>query len=144
MHKYVTCPLLNSFLLFLNSSTLESWAGCAKASLFIARRSAFPYDPALLPLHAACLLVKAEWITGWSHRGVVWLVEMILHREQTVAQDDIIVFFFFFFFLVWTWCIVVPSPAVQVQSSMPTGGESGVWGAGWSGEPVVVFTVRMR
>ena len=81
-----------------------SWL-CQSFCVYI-KTTCISHNPALLSLHAACLLVKAEWITGWSHRGVMWLVEMILHRERTVVQDDNLVIFFFFF--VWTRCIVVP------------------------------------
>lgn len=92
-----------------------SWL-CQSFSVYI-QTTCISHNPALLSLHAACLLVKAEWITGWSHRGVMWLVEMILHRERTVVQDDNIVIFFFF---VWTWCIVVP----LFIPSRPSGGGS--------------------
>lgn len=122
---------------FLNSSTQQNWAGGAKASLFISRRSAFPTTQLSAPSMLRAYWSKQNESQDGHIRGVMWLVEMILHRERTVVQDDNIIFFSFFF-LVWTWCIVVPlfrppppSPAVQTQSSLPTGGESGVWGAEW-------------
>lgn len=51
-----------------------------------------------------CLLVEAEWLTGWSRRGVMWLVEMILHREQIAIQDNNIVVFCFMFCCLFFFC----------------------------------------
>lgn len=134
----MSCSVLPVFFFPLNSfHTRElSWL-CQSFSVYI-QTTCISHNPALLSLHAACLLVKAEWITGWSHRGVMWLVEMILHRERTVVQDDNIVIFFFF-------CLNMMHCSSTIHSSTPfRWGESGVWGAGWSGEPVFVFTVRKR
>lgn len=94
--------------LFLGSSKPQSWAGCAKASLFISRRSAFhPHPSSALP--PRCVFIGQSRMNHRMltySRGVMWLVEMIIHREWTAVQDDSIIFFFFH--LVWTWCIVVP------------------------------------
>lgn len=110
---------------------------------------AFTHSAALHFLRAVRLLVEAEWITGWSCRGVMWSAEMIpLHRECPTWKY----LSFFFFFKVWTWSTVVspfhpptPPAAVQMQSFTPAGGESEMWGrAEWNGEPVLVFTMRKR
>lgn len=109
---------------------------------------AFTHSAALHFLRAVRLLVEAEWITGWSCRGVMWSAEMIpLHRECPTWK-----YLSFFFFKVWTWSTVVspfhpptPPAAVQMQSFTPAGGESEMWGrAEWNGEPVLVFTMRKR
>lgn len=110
---------------------------------------AFTHSAALHFLRAVRLLVEAEWITGWSCRGVMWSAEMIpLHRECPTWKY----LSFSFFFKVWTWSTVVspfhpptPPAAVQMQSFTPAGGESEMWGrAEWNGEPVLVFTMRKR
>lgn len=110
---------------------------------------AFTHSAALHFLRAVRLLVEAEWITGWSCRGVMWSAEMIpLHRECPTWKY----LSFFLFFKVWTWSTVVspfhpptPPAAVQMQSFTPAGGESEMWGrAEWNGEPVLVFTMRKR
>lgn len=110
---------------------------------------AFTHSAALHFLRAVRLLVEAEWITGWSCRGVMWSAEMIpLHRECPTWKY----LSFLFFFKVWTWSTVVspfhpptPPAAVQMQSFTPAGGESEMWGrAEWNGEPVLVFTMRKR
>lgn len=93
MHRYVTSPILH-FLFFLLFHTRVLSQMCQSFTVYT-QKICISHDPALLSLCAACLLVKAEWITGWSHRGVTWLVEMILHKEWTVVQEDSIVFFFF-------------------------------------------------
>lgn len=109
---------------------------------------AFTHSAALHFLRAVRLLVEAEWITGWSCRGVMWSAEMIpLHRECPTWK-----YLSFLFFKVWTWSTVVspfhpptPPAAVQMQSFTPAGGESEMWGrAEWNGEPVLVFTMRKR
>lgn len=110
---------------------------------------AFTHSAALHFLRAVRLLVEAEWITGWSCRGVMWSAEMIpLHRECPTWKY----LSFLFFLKVWTWSTVVspfhpptPPAAVQMQSFTPAGGESEMWGrAEWNGEPALVFTMRKR
>lgn len=91
--KLISCPVQNFFLFFLNlSSKLEGWAVCAEEEYpgsYAAhiQKHCISHNPALFFLGAACLLVEAEWLTGWSRRGAVWLVELIPRRESEIAQD---------------------------------------------------------
>lgn len=107
MHKYVTCPVLYFLFFFSLStlSTLENWAGCAKASVCISRRPAFPTtqlsSPSMLRVYWSKqnesqdghIEVSCDWLRWYS-------TESELLSKMTISS--------FFFFFVWTWCIVVP------------------------------------
>lgn len=107
MHKYVTCPVLYFLFFFSLStlSTLENWAGCAKASVCISRRPAFPTtqlsSPSMLRVYWSKqnesqdghIEVSCDWLRWYS-------TESELLSKMTILS--------FFFFFVWTWCIVVP------------------------------------
>lgn len=74
MHK---CHMSHFVLpVFLNSSTQESWAGCAKASLFISRKSAFPTIQ--LSPHSVLLFI------GQSRMNC----RMVTQRCHVIGWDD--------------------------------------------------------
>ena len=87
-------------------STLENWADCAKASVCISRRPAFPTtqlsSPSMLRVYWSKqnesqdghIEVSCDWLRWYS-------TESELLSKMTISS-------FFFFFFVWTRCIVVP------------------------------------
>lgn len=104
-----TCHMSHFAFPVCFSSTGESWAGCSKASLKIT----IAHKSALLSLCAACLLVKAEWITGWSHRCHVIGWDDTPQRANGCPRWQHCLFFVF-----WTWFIVVPlfRPPIPISS----------------------------
>ena len=88
-------------------STLENWADCAKASVCISRRPAFPTtqlsSPSMLRVYWSKqnesqdghIEVSCDWLRWYS-------TESELLSKMTISS------FFFFFLFVWTRCIVVP------------------------------------
>lgn len=118
MHKYVTCPVL--YFLFFSPlstlSTLENWAGCAKASVCISRRPAFPTaqlsSPSILRVYWSKqnesqdghIEVSCDWLRWYS-------TESKLLSKMTISS--------FFFF-----CLNMMHCSSTIHSSTPSGGGS--------------------
>lgn len=67
MHKYVTCSTLY-FLFCFFSPGLQSWASCARASLFVSRRTCGFYPQCSAPLPPCCASIGRSRM---NHRMVV-------------------------------------------------------------------------